>query len=228
MFHRVPKSVLSILVVGSLGMACATKPPAAAAPAPVAESRASEVDASVLPAVVAPVATLAPLPAPVAPVASVVCDNDANADFDCTTLDLGECAAGEMYACPRKQDVPVGRGFRPGVAANIGRCYAATPGWKSTNTSQCVPHVEYCVRKAVSQACPDAAAQEACKSVLAWCSPEQQLTCAKVLSSQEPKLRAESLKVLRAGAVQAKASKSCAVTWDFNGYPFCPFCNFGR
>jgi hypothetical protein len=158
----------------------------------------------------------------------LVCDNDANADFDCASIDLGTCGAGKMYSCPRQEHIPVGKGFRPGIAANIGRCYAATPGWKSGDGSRCVAHVEHCVRKAVHEACPDRAALDTCKSVLSWCSPELQVSCAKVLSAQEPKLREESTKYLREAAARGKATQSCGITWDFNGYPFCPFCSFGR
>jgi len=150
-----------------------------------------------------------------------MCDNDTSAPFDCATLTLGQCSAGTYYACPATVNMPAGRGFRKKIAANIATCLA-DPSFPGADITKCVKVLESCVRRAVSSSCYDPDALATCRSELADC-PDQQILCAKFLSSLEPKTRVSALDDMRQ---QRGKSSSCNFNWDINGFPFCPFCPF--
>jgi hypothetical protein len=136
---------------------------------------------------------------------------------------LGECGAMAHYSCPQQEKRRPGTSFRAGTAARIGNCYVAAgqPQQSSCKTW------EACVRSGIAESCAQEEDRAWCKKNLPACDSNHQELCAKILSSMEPSLHDEAIRNIR-DLNGAKLKKTCQLTWDFNGFPFCPFCDFGR
>lgn len=112
--------------------------------------------------------------------------------------------------------------FRAGTAARIGNCYLAA----GQADGDCKKW-EACVRSGIGDSCAVEDDRAWCKKNLPACDPERQELCAKILSSMEPGLHDEAIRNIKQ-LNGANLKKTCRLTWDFNGFPFCPFCAFGQ